>query len=162
MAPYRRNSKFLYFPFLKMSTKWMAPLILPWYETVTLHGADEQHPCWTELPKTVCCAFWHVQKSRRVDGQPAHFPLLSQHPSRYPRRPFPVTLRMCSCSPLTPYILSTNQSFRERNLLPRGICQCCNHREEPESEVTIAVTQQKIPSAMVLKWTTLPRPMGSC
>lgn len=43
----------------------------------------------------------------------------------YPRRQFPVTLRMCSCSPLTPYILSTNQSFRERNLLPKGICQCC-------------------------------------
>ena len=32
---------------------------------------------------------------------------------------------MCSCRPVTPYILSTNQSFRERNLLPRGICQCC-------------------------------------
>lgn len=48
-----------------------------------------------------------------------------------PRRQFPVTLRMCSCSPLTPYILSTNQSFSERNLLPRGICQCCNRERSP-------------------------------
>lgn len=35
------------------------------------------------------------------------------------------TLRIYSWSPFTPYILSTNHSFRARNRLPSGICQCC-------------------------------------
>lgn len=34
-------------------------------------------------------------------------------------------MRMYACSPLTPYNRNTNHIFRERNLRPSGICQCC-------------------------------------
>lgn len=100
MVLYCGNSKFLDFSFLKISTKRMAPLIRPWYETVTLHGANKQHSCWTELPKTVSCAFWCVQKSWRVDGQPAHFPLPS-HP-RVPKKAIPSHLADVLLQPLDP------------------------------------------------------------
>ena len=33
-----------------------------------------------------------------------------------------------ACSPSWPYVLTTNQSLRDLNLLPRGTCQSCNNR----------------------------------
>lgn len=161
VVPYCRNSRFLDFSFLKLNTKWMAPLIQPWYEIVTLNGANKQHPSWTKKqPKTVSCAFCCVQKSWGVDGWPAHFPLLSQH--RVPKKAIPSHLADVLLQPLDPVHPEHEPELQRAEPPAQGDLPVLQQRGEPVSEITMAVTQQKVCSAMVWKGTTLPHPTGSC
>lgn len=53
------------------------------------------------------------------------------------------TLRIWACRPLRPYIRNTNHSFRERNRLPSGICQCYRKKQaEKKMIIALIVTSQ--------------------
>lgn len=71
----------------------------------------------------------------------------------------------CGCAPAAPWPRTSSARTRASGSgtsCPGGFASAATQREEPVSEATTAVTQHKVCSAMILKWPTLPHPMGRC